>query len=116
MPDALLGYGARIETPRQTPEEEKDDKVTPDNWKLVLAFGGLFLTTVTGPILWALRAESRRIQAELKTLRAEIKTDMVEMESGLKAQITAVEHRLITDMTAMETRLNQRIDTRLVHR
>jgi len=68
--------------------------VTPDNWKLVLAFAGLFLTTVTGPILWALRAESRRIQAEMRTLRAEIKADMV----------------------AMEARLNERIDTRLVHR
>jgi len=68
--------------------------MTPDNWKLVLAFGGLFLTTVTGPILWALRAESRRIQAEMRTLRAEIKADMV----------------------AMEARLNERIDTRLVHR
>ena len=68
--------------------------MTPENWKLVLAFAGLFLMTVTGPILWALRAESRRIQAEMRTLRAEIKADMV----------------------AMEARLNERIDTRLVHR
>jgi hypothetical protein len=68
--------------------------MTPENWKLVLAFGGLFLTTVTGPILWALIATSRHLRAE----------------------IPASELRLKLEMAGMETRLNQRIDTRLVHR
>lgn len=79
--------------------------MTPDNWKLVLAFGGLFLTTVTGPILWMLRAESKRISAELQSLRSDVKADMTTMESRLEKQ-----------MLEMEARLNQRIDTRLVHR
>ena len=68
--------------------------MNPDTWKLILSFGGLFLTTVTGPLLWAIVAESRRIRAELKLVRAEIKVELVEMEK----------------------RLNERIDTRLTHR
>jgi hypothetical protein len=79
--------------------------MTPDNWKLVLAFGGLFLTTVTGPIMWALIAESRRVRTEIKLSSAELKTELSSVKSDLEKQ-----------MIAMEARLDQRIDTRLVHR
>ena len=63
-------------------------------WKLIASIGGVLVTVVTGPIIWAMRAEFGKIRQEMKTMRAEIKTDMVEMEA----------------------RLNTRIDTRLMHR
>jgi len=101
--------------------------MTPDNWKLVLAFGGLFLTTVTGPILWALRAESRRITAEMAGMRADIRADQALLKADhaeLRADVKADHAELRADvktalieikaeMAAMESRLNQRIDTRL---
>lgn len=61
--------------------------MTPDTWKLIASIGGVLLTVVTGPIIWAIRAEAGKI-------RAEVKLDLLEMEK----------------------RLNERIDTRLVHR
>ena len=67
-------------------------------WKLVLSAAGLILTTVTGPLLWALRAESRRI-------RGDIQLEMEKMDKNLRLE-----------MKDMEKRLNERIDTRLVHR
>ncbi|PWT72895.1 MAG: hypothetical protein C5B60_08925 [Chloroflexi bacterium] len=63
-------------------------------WKLIAAIGGVLITVVTGPIIWAVRAEFGKLRAEMKTLRAELGKDIVEMES----------------------RLNQRIDTKLIHR
>jgi len=68
--------------------------MNPELWKLILAFGGLFIGTVTAPIMWAIKAESNKHRAELNLLKAEIKADL----------------------TALEARLNERIDTRLVHR
>lgn len=73
-------------------------EMTPDTWKLIAAFGGLFITTVTGPILWAIRAESAKIRAQ---------TDL---------KLSEMEGRLNIKMLEMEKRLNERIDTRLVHR
>ena len=32
--------------------------MTPDTWKLIASIGGLVLTFVTAPFLWAIRAES----------------------------------------------------------
>ena len=59
-------------------------------WKVIASIGAV----MTGPIIWAIRAEAARIRTEMKLLQAELKVDMVEMEK----------------------RLNERIDTRLVHR
>jgi len=86
--------------------------MNPDTWKLVLAFGGLFLTTVTGPIMWALVAESRRIRAEMAASESRLKSEITGVETRLDKQITHLEKQ----MTEMERRLNQRIDTRLVHK
>jgi hypothetical protein len=61
--------------------------VNIETWKFVAAIGGVLVTVVTGPIIWAVKAELGKLRAELKT-----------------------------DLTAMESRLNQRIDTKLVHR
>jgi ribosomal protein L29 len=90
-----------------------------ESWKLILAFGGLFLTTITGPVLWALITEGRRFKAELESMESRLKieisnarTDMASMESRLKIEISSVR----TDMANMETRLNERITTRLVHK
>lgn len=79
--------------------------MNPDAWKLVAALGALFLAVVTGPLLWAIRAES-------KAIRMEFKADLTEFKSELKTQLGEIK----TDMAQMEARLNQRIDTRLVHR
>lgn len=68
--------------------------MTPDIWKLVASIGGVLVTVVTGPIIWAMRTEAGKIRTEMALLRAEIKLDLVEMEK----------------------RINERIDTRLVHR
>jgi hypothetical protein len=72
--------------------------MTPETWKLVASIGGVLITVVTGPIIWAIRAESGKIRAE----------------TNLK--LTEVEGRLSLKMVEMEKRLNERIDTRLVHR
>jgi len=79
--------------------------MTPDNWKLVLAFGGMFLATVTGPILWGLAATSKQFKADIATTEANIRTDMSRLEM-----------RLNDGMAQMEKRLNDRIDARLVRR
>jgi len=72
--------------------------MNPDTWKLVASIGGVLITTVTGPIIWAIRAESGKI-------RAETKLDIVNLKADLEKK-----------MVEMEARLNQRIDTRLVHK
>lgn len=63
-------------------------------WKLIVSIGGVLITVVTGPIIWAMKAEARAIRKEIELVRAEIKLELV----------------------ATEKRLNERIDTRLVHR
>jgi hypothetical protein len=63
-------------------------------WKLVASVGGVLITCVTAPIVLLMKSE-------IGKLRAEIKADIAELK---------------TDMTAMEARLNTRIDTRLIHR
>jgi hypothetical protein len=79
--------------------------MTPDTWKLIASIGGLVLTFVTAPFLWAIRAESGRIRAEMALLAKEADLKRAEMEG-----------RLNVKMAELETRLNERIDTRLVHR
>lgn len=83
--------------------------MTPDTWKLIASIGGVLLTVVTGPIIWAIRAESARIRAELK---GEIRDG----DASLSKEVAAVEARLKLEMVQTEKRLNERIDTRLVHR
>ena len=74
-------------------------------WKLILSVGVLLVSAVTGPIIWAISAEAKNIRAENK-LELERKTGEIKLElAGLRGE-----------MSAMEVRLNQRIDTRLVHR
>jgi hypothetical protein len=68
--------------------------VNVELWKLIASIGGVLLTAVTGPIIWAMRAEAGKIRAEMAAMEARIAKHMAEMES----------------------RLNTRIDTRLVHR
>jgi hypothetical protein len=63
-------------------------------WKLIASIGGVLVTTVTGPIIWAIRAEAGKIRAEMAAMEARIDKTLVEAES----------------------RLNARIDTRLTHR
>jgi hypothetical protein len=68
--------------------------VNVELWKLIASIGGVLLTAVTGPIIWAMRAEAGKIRAEMAAMEARTDKHLVEMES----------------------RLNTRIDTRLVHR
>ena len=67
-------------------------------WKLILSAAGLILTAVTGPLLLAMTLQSRSLKAEIKLLIAEL------------------DKNLRLEMAEMERRLNERIDTRLVHR
>lgn len=90
--------------------------MNPDTWKLIAALGGVLITCVTGPMIWALRTEGKLIRTETKTLGIELRAEMAAMEARLEAKITSVETRLTADLTATEARLNERIDTRLVHR
>lgn len=86
--------------------------MTPDTWKLIVSIGGLLLTVVTGPFLWAIRAESGKIRSEINLKAAQAELARAEMEGRLNLKIADVEK----DMLEMEKRLNERIDTRLVHR
>jgi hypothetical protein len=74
-------------------------------WKLVISVGVVLVTTVTGPIIWAMRAEAKAIRAEMETLKAELKGEIAKTAAELKGEIVRT-----------EARLNERIDTRLVHR
>lgn len=68
--------------------------------------------TVTVPLL-------RAIKAEIGLVKAEIKLEMAEMETRLKTEMAGLRTDMAgmkTDMVGMEARLNERIDTRLVHR
>ena len=67
--------------------------MNPDNVKLLASIAGIiigFFGVVTVPITMAIKSLRNEIKAEMAALRAE--------------------------MREMETRLNQRIDTHLVHR
>jgi hypothetical protein len=86
--------------------------MTPDTWKLIASIGGLVLTFVTAPFLWAIRAESGRIRAEMTLLAKEAELKRAEMEGRLNVKMADMQK----DLLAAETRLNERIDTRLVHR
>ena len=46
--------------------------MTPETWKLVASIGGVLITAVTGPIIWALRAEGKLIRAEMKLALSEL--------------------------------------------
>lgn len=61
--------------------------MNPEIWKLIASVGVGLLAFVTGPIVWALRTEGKLIRAEMKLA-----------------------------LTELESRLNQRIDTRLIHK
>ena len=61
--------------------------MNPETWKLIVSIGTVLVTVVTGPLIWALRSEGKLIRAEFKLA-----------------------------LTETEKRLNERIDTRLVHR
>lgn len=86
--------------------------MNPDTWKLVASIGGLLLTFVTGPFIWAIRAESGRIRAEIDLKAVEAEAKRAEMEGRFNLKIADAQK----DMVEMEKRLNERIDTRLVHR
>lgn len=73
-------------------------EMTPDIWKIIASIGTLLIGAVTAPIMWAIRAESKAIRMEFRAVLAEFKL-------GIK-----------TDITEMEKRLNDRIDTRLIHK
>lgn len=58
-----------------------------DIWKIIASIGTLLITVVTGPLIWAMRTEAKNIRLEFKLALSE-----------------------------MEKRLNERIDTRLIHK
>jgi F0F1-type ATP synthase membrane subunit b/b' len=74
-------------------------------WKLILAAAVFVFTTITGPILWMMRAQSKVVEEQIKALGAELRKEMAELGANLRKE-----------MAEMEKRLNERIDTRLVHR
>ena len=61
--------------------------MSPEIWKLIASVGVGLAAFVTGPIVWALRTQGKLIRAEFKLALSET-----------------------------EKRLNERIDTRLVHK
>jgi hypothetical protein len=42
------------------------------DWKLILSAAVFVFSTVTGPILWMMRAQSKAVEAQLKLVRAEV--------------------------------------------
>ena len=90
--------------------------MNPDTWKLVASIGGVLITVVTGPIIWAIRAEAGRIRTEMKLVEAQIKLTVTTQIAEAKLDLTTQMGELKTHMTEIESRLNARIDTRLVHR
>ena len=93
--------------------------MNPETWKLIATLGGLFLTLVTGPIIWAIHAEAKLIRtelrAEMKQTTTELRAEMKESATELRAEMKESTTGLRTEMKEMETRLNGRIDTRLIH-
>lgn len=68
--------------------------MNPETWKLVASIGGVLITVVTGPLIWAMRAEAKAIRKDIELAAAAMKLELA----------------------ATEKRLNERIDTRLIHR
>jgi hypothetical protein len=81
-------------------------------WKLILSAAIFVFTTITGPILWMMRSQSKAVEAELKLLRGEISL----LGAELRKEMAELGAALRKEMGEMEKRLNERIDTRLVHR
>ena len=79
--------------------------MTPDTWKLIASIGGVLITVVTGPIIWAMRAEAGKLRTEMKLLQVQLTLELAKQIGEVK-----------TELKETESRLNQRIDTRLVHR
>lgn len=101
-----MGCSSLERPPGWTTDEGKEESgVNIELWKLIASIGGVLLTAVTGPIIWAMRAEAGRIRAELALTEGRLRGEMGVMEARIEKQ-----------MTEMESRLNTRIDTRLVHR
>ena len=85
-------------------------------WKLLLSGGVLLVSAVTGPIIFAMRAEAKAIRAEMGTLRVELKGDIETLRVELKGDMETLKVELKGEIAQTETRLNDRISTRLVHR
>lgn len=82
--------------------------MNPQFWQAIGAFVAACAAlygVVTVPLMRVIKAEVGLSEARMKLLLAE-------MELRLKTDMT----ELKADMAAMEARLNERIDTRLVHR
>lgn len=79
--------------------------MNPETWKLIASIGGVLLTVVTGPIIWAMKAEAKNIRGEIKQLGTELRAEIKLLGAEVRAEIKETEKRL-----------NERIDTRLVHR
>lgn len=47
--------------------------MTPDTWKIIATMGGVLITVVTGPIIWAMRAEAESIRTEMKLMESQTK-------------------------------------------
>lgn len=82
--------------------------MSPQYWQalggIIVACGALY-TVVTLPLLRVIKAEIGGVKAAIDLSEARMKLLSAEVEARLTAHITEVEKRL-----------NERIDTRLVHR
>lgn len=98
-----------------------------ETWKLLASVAGVLLTVVTGPLLWAFRAEAGKIRAEIKNevggLRLEMVKEFAAVRSEFQSGLAEVRTELRTgfaevrsELKDAEHRLNERIDTRLIHR
>ena len=76
--------------------------MNPELWKLIAAIGGVLVIVVTGPIIWAVRAE-------LGKLKAELKIDIAGVESRLEKRITGAETSLDNRITAREAHLEKQM-------
>lgn len=93
--------------------------MSPQYWQalgaIIVACGALY-SVVTLPLLRVIKAEGGGVRAEIALTEARVKLLLTEVEARLTAHITAVDTGLKVEITAAEKRLNERIDTRLVHR
>ena len=94
--------------PEESSGEESEEEVSPEDIKLILAVAGTagaMYGLVTRPLMALLKAE-------MNAIRAEMKADAVALKSDLKAEINTVK----VEMSAMEKRLNERIDVWVLKR
>jgi len=61
--------------------------MSPDMWKLVASIGGVLITVVTAPFIWAMHAEARGIRKEIELVRTGIKLELVELEKRLNERL-----------------------------